>query len=51
MPAEHNWKLGFSMSNLAKLEIKQDELANLNLNAFKANFEEHDQKFKFCKLD
>ena len=40
------------MSSLAKLEIRQDKLANLNLNAFEANFEanfeEHNQKFEFC---
>ena len=40
MPAEHNWNLGFSMSNLAKLKIRWDKLANLHLNAIGVNFEE-----------
>ena len=48
MQAKHIWKLGFSMSSLAKLEIRQDKLANLNSNAFEATFEEHNQKFEFC---
>ena len=47
MPAEHNWNLGFSMSNLAKLKIWWDKLANLHLNAFEVNLEEHNQKFEF----
>ena len=51
MPAEHNWNLGFSMSNLAKLKLQWDELANLHLNAFEVNFEEPNQKFEFCKMD
>ena len=51
MPAEHNWNLGFSMSNLAKLKIWWDELANLHLNAIGVNFEEPNQKFEFCKMD
>ena len=51
MPAQHNWNLGSSMSNLAKLKIQQDKLANLHLliNAFEVNFKEPDQKFEFCE--
>ena len=39
------------MSNLAKLKIQQDKLANLHLliNAFEVNFKEPDQKFEFCE--
>ena len=47
MPAEHNWNLGFAMSNLAKLKIRWDKLADFHLNAFKVNFEEHTQRFEF----
>ena len=49
MPAEHNKKLGFSISVLAKLKIQPDESANLQWKAFQASFEEHNQKFEFCK--
>ena len=45
-------KLGFlNLSNLAKLKIQQDKLANLHLliNAFEVNFREPDQKFEFCE--
>ena len=51
MPAEHNWNLGFSTSNLTKLKIWWDELARLHLNAIEVNFEEPNQKFEFCKMD
>ena len=51
MPAELNWNLGFSMSNLAKLKIQWDELANLHLNAIGVNFEVPNQKSEFCKMD
>ena len=51
MPAQHNWNLDSSMSNLAKLKIQQYKLANLHLliNAFEVNFKEPDQKFEFCE--
>ena len=49
MPAQHKWNLGSSMSNLAKLKIQRDKLANLHLNAFEINFKEPDQKFEFCE--
>ena len=45
-------KLGFlNLSNLAKLKIQQNKLANLHLliNAFEVNFREPDQKFEFCE--
>ena len=47
MPAEHNWNLGFAMSNLAKLKIRWDTLADFHLNAFEVNFDEHNQRFEF----
>ena len=49
MPAEHNWNLGFAMSNLAKLKIRWEKLADFHLNAFEVNFEEHTQRFDFRK--
>ena len=49
MPAEYNWNLGFAMSNLAKLKIRWEKLADFHLNAFEVNFEEHTQRFDFRK--
>ena len=47
MPAEHKWNFGFAMSNLAKLKIRWDKLADLHSNALEVNFKEQNQKFEF----